>query len=224
LSGIYFGRRVFLVANGPSIKEMNLKPLSKELICTVNMGLRAVGGQIPHCDFHVLSDKNRYLRFSKEIEGLLKKNPVKVRFLEWHSKKIYLNYRSQPQPIFFEVVRENILERGCPNDPFSGMSSCSTIVLLAAQLLIHMGFLEIYILGCDLNYAEKSAYFYQLTQLDSAHECDPKVVERRTLMTNSNQEFKILRAYAESKGVKLINVGVGGNLLALDRLSFESLF
>lgn len=221
----YKGKRVFLLGNGPSLADMKLDRLQNEYICTVNMGFRAIGSLIDHTDFHIIGDKNRYLRFGHEIEHFFEthKKP-ELRFLEWHSRSAYRRNKGNCNTIFFQVRCTSITDDCQPLHFSQGVCRSSTIVVLAAQLLYQMGFSKIYIIGCDLDYTQEKPYFYKSGSLDEVHEADQRVIARRQELEHANSEFSALRTFLENQKCRIFNAGLGGNLMALPRIEFDTLF
>jgi hypothetical protein len=226
LAGIGAGGRAFLVGNGPSLGGMDLRPLQSEFVCLTNMGLRAVGGLLPHADMHVLLDTHRYRRFASEIEELAARRAVTYRFLNLRMRRRWRRARKAPSPRpFFLASNPEKLVPGQPvPDSAKGVAAGSSVLLSAALLLHQMGFKDVYVIGCDLDYGSGERYFYGSGELDRVHEADPVVMGKRQNMTLVNAQFAALRADLEPKGTLLANAGLGGNLDSLPRVAFDSLF
>jgi hypothetical protein len=189
------------------------------------MGFRAVGTLISHTNFHIIADKNRYRRFGKEIEDFFNtRSQPDIRFMGWHCKRLYKKHGGGKIPIYFWAQPRLITEHHHEISFFRGLMGGSTILLSAAQLLYLMGFSEIYILGCDLDYDSNSPYFYNSTQLDRLHHADPTVQSRRHLLEHANLEFEALHASLASSGCFIANAGAGGKLDSIPRVDFYSLF
>lgn len=225
LENLYVGRRAFLVANGPSLGGMNLESLRDEFVCVVNMGLRGVGGEVPRASAHVLFDNNRWRRFADEIERRTAELGIEHRFASWELRKEWTASPFKgPRPHFMIKSGLNIADIGAARHWRRGIpQSPATVLIGAAQVLFFMGFSEVYVLGCDLDYETNGKYFYQMSALDQVHEADPLVQGRRESMILANRDFAILRKHFERHGRRLINSGVGGNLEALERVPFTSL-
>lgn len=225
ISGLYPGKRVFLIGNGPSLSKMNLEMLANEYICTVNMGFRSVGKIIDHTNFHIIADKNRYKRFGTEIEDFFNAHGhPDIRFMGWHCKRLYKKNGSRQKPIYFWAQARLVTDAHNEISFFKGLMGGSTILLSAAQLLHLMGFSEIYILGCDLDYDQASPYFYDSSALDRLHQEDPTVQSRRQLLAHANHEFEALHASLARFGCFIANAGAGGKLDSIPRVDFHTLF
>lgn len=225
LRGAFSGKRVFLVANGPSLGLMDLAPLAGEEVALVNMGLKALDHALPSATIHISTDNNRYRRFAADYERYAAVHHIRHRFYGWRSRRVWreLPERSQ-RPHFLVSHPLDIEERGCSLDPCWGYSSGSTVLVFAAQLMLFLGFEEIIIIGCDLDYGGDAKYFYALEDKDLVHEADPLVVERRQDMILANRHLAIVREFVETQGSRIVNAGVGGNLEALPRVDYTDLF
>lgn len=109
-------------------------------------------------------------------------------------------------------------------DLADGVVTGPSILLSAIHLLDAMGFEEIYLIGCDLDYDSAGPYFFGLNELDVAHEESPDIVARRHDRIEVNDQLGILRAHLERNGRRIFNSGLGGNLDSLPRIDFSSLF
>jgi hypothetical protein len=226
LKDTYRGRRGFIVANGPSLKSMNLSLLKSEFVCILNNGGRAIGGMLPHADMHVVTDNNKYRRFAAEFESVALTNSIPYRFFNFKVRKNWkkLDQRSN-RPYFIIGNPRPLLQEGFVRDPWNGYGDCATVVLSAVQIMYYMGFSEIYVLGIDLDYQSQGPYFYSLGAKDRVHEQDPKVQERRAAsIPHADEEFGLALRVMQADGRKLMNAGVGGRLNALPRVTFAALF
>ncbi len=226
LSGEFSGKRCFLLGSGPSLGKMDLGLLKNEFTCVVNAGVRAVENGLPQATMHVCLDNNRYRRFHGEFERLALSHPIPYRFFNWRMRRYWKkNHSRAARPYFLRAHPADFHDRGYSGDFSEGISGANTVLVAAAQILCNMGFSQIYILGCDLDYdGENGKYFYQMGELDKVHEQDGKVVQRRENMRLANRDFRDAQEALAPYGTRLFNAGVGGNLTALERVEFVQLF
>ncbi len=220
------GKRVFLIANGPSLAKLDLGLLAGEDVCVLNMGLRALDQGLPNVTIHISTDKNRYLRFAADMEDYARRYPIELRFFGIWGRKTWhrLPEKAPPKPFFLVVGHRPYVERGFKPTPYLGFGSSGTVMTTALQILFFLGYDAVYVAGVDLNYEGEQPYFYALTNKDKVHEADPKVQMRRPFTENANNEFAFALDYFQAAGRTLANAGVGGNLAALPRVDFASLF
>jgi len=167
LKDTYRGRRGFIVANGPSLRSMDLSLLRNEFVCILNNGGHALGGMLPRADMHVATDNNKYRRFAAEFESVALTNSIPYRFFNFKVRKDWrrLDQRSK-RPYFVMGSPLMLLDKGFTRDPRDGYGECSTVAPWAVQVMHYMGFSEIYVLGVDLDYESHGPYFYALGAKD----------------------------------------------------------
>jgi hypothetical protein len=190
----------------------------------VNAGTNALGQGLSRASFHMVTDNNRYRRFAKEFERAAVQYDITHRFYPFRCRK---NWAELPirakRPYFVLSNPARFVDRGMVIDPRQGYSGGATVLVSAAQLLLFLGFAEVYVLGCDLDYGGSAKYFYALGAKDEQHEADPSVVSRRNDMVLANEQFAIVREFYQSHGRVIRNAGLGGNLESLERVPFETL-
>lgn len=206
--------RCFIVANGPSIAEMPLGLLAGEDIFVVNRGMQAQALGLPPPRFLVVSDNSVYRDYWREIDAA----QVEALFLTGgclvvrprtdlpHLRPV--GTTSQQWSLGGLTPSPRLLHVG------------GTVVLVAIQLALFMGYREINVMGVDLSYDGPTTHFYG---------ADAKGKERLfTFRTGDNgvrwvnAAFGELNRFVAGQGASLRNVGVGGNLHALPRLSLEN--
>lgn len=225
----YRDRRAFLVAAGPSLNEMDLSLLKHDFICVVNMGVRLVGQNLPHANMHVVTDRKRYTKFAVEIEELCLRNDIQLRFLSWSCKNDWLSLpgrrATRPKFILPTPYEPQVLSQLGPLPDLSlGMRCGSSVVIPAAQILFWMGFRQVYVIGCDLNYDHDVKYAYSMSDIDRDHYTSIITSTRSDLTWKTNDEFAALLKHHSAHGRVLSNAGSGGRLSSLPRTDFASLF
>lgn len=204
------GKRVFVLANGPSVSNENLSLLNGEIIIGMNASTMLENQYDFQSDYYVLSDA-RFLQSEQ-------KRP-------WATTKLAANTH--------RVIRSDIRahdDDSCENpttwvrplerDGFSrnlsaGFYYGATTTMLAIQLAWHLGSREVYILGCDLRYPEDNPRFYE--------EDTPQVEDAFA----SVQIMNIVNAAKifEAEGGRLINCSENSFLRPyLDYTEFSGIF
>jgi hypothetical protein len=224
LQGIGVGRRAFLVGNGPSINRLDLAKLEGEFVCLTNRGLRALGERLDHADMHIVNDIHCYRVFGREIEEIVSKNPIRYRFLNTRMRRRWRRMAQGPTPHFLIGNPQKLVSGNPVPDLSGGVVTGPSILLSAVHLLDYMGFSELYVIGCDLDYESTGPYFFRLNELDIANEQNPDIIARRQDIAKVNEQFAILRTHLERSGGRICNAGGGGNLESLPRVNFADLF
>ena len=218
------GRRAFLIGNGPSLNRMDLSPLSGEFVCLVNRGVRALGEGLDHADMHIVNDIHCYRAFADEIETIATRHPIPYRFLNARMRRRWRRAGQGAEPYFLIGNPRKLKAGEAVPDLSDGVVTGPSVLLSAVHLLDAMGFAEIHLIGCDLDYDSAGQYFFGLDETDMAHERNPDIIARRKDMTEVDGQFAVLRAHLERNGRRIFNAGLGGHLDSLPRVDFASLF
>lgn len=235
LGGRHSGERVFLLGCGPSIKSQNLKPLQNEICMSVSNFFVHPDFETINPAYHILSGRHEPITeeawsdWVKEVDTATREatiltpltdRPQIVREGLFPDRRLhYLNTKGTET----DIIRSGILlDRGLLH---------GGVLVLAVQVLIYMGFKQIYLLGFDqdqvLNY-QKSRHFYG---------------EEESAMTRGGysewfyedfgrccmfyveiwDQLRVIRRVAENAGVEIINATSGGCLDLFPRAVYEEL-
>ena len=209
--------RIFIVGNGPSLKEIDLHRLEGEdyVLCNHADRIEWVKGR--HHPFYIAADK-------RAVDGYAGKAPsveADVYFLEEEFKPLLSTaFTEDARIIWFTRAKGGTQKRGLSPRPWVSIAGGQTVLLSATQIALFMGYREIYILGCDLNYTTPEPYAYAINEDDfrAARRDEEKMIR------NTNRGFARLSAESAPYGQRILNAGPGGNLQALPRVHFGEIF
>jgi hypothetical protein len=198
------GRRVFILANGPSVNKEDLSLLEDEVVIGMNASTM-LEARFNFCSkYYVLSDA-RFI-------GAPDKRPWATEKLSPASHRVVrADIRHLDDPMLFEKTTyvAPLSRNGFSRDLSFGFHYGCTTTMLAIQLAWHLGSREVYLLGCDLRYPEENPRFYveEAPQLEDAF--------------TSVQLFNIINAATvfEGDGGKLVNCS--SNSFLRPYLTFE---
>lgn len=184
------GRRIFILANGPSIIDEDLSKLNGEIVIGMNASTMLEERFGFTSAYYVLSDA-RFIN-SKE------KRPLATTKLSSSTHRVVRSdLRKFDEPAFKDRTTyvTPLSCNGFSRNLSLGFNYGCTTTMLALQLAWHLGSLEVYLLGCDLRYPEENPRFYV--------ESVPQLEDAFTSVQLSN----ILNAATifEKKGGKLVN-------------------
>jgi hypothetical protein len=220
----YKGERVFVLGNGPSLNETPLFLLKEEYkICFNHFYLMLPRlGWKP--DFFMVADD----MVIKDMPDFFKKNllpEVKYGFFpDIHPNNT--DFRKY-MPELDNVLWMHTDYAGFRSDlPKCGINN--TVVNASLQVMAHLGFSEIYVLGVDASYSFKAHKSKNLTNRDIESDGDdPNHFDPRYFgkgkkyhhqpMDEMARRIGMARVFLEREGVQIINAGVGGKLDVLDR-------
>lgn len=211
--------KCFIIGNGPSLTVADLELISNYVTFGCNKIYKIYEKTSWRPDYYVVDDrnyvKNDYYNIinnsSPKIAGF-----VGVEF----DKRIIKPYIDSDRII---VKKKTILHDGYPEWNINiGDYVCTghTVIYVALQLAIYMGFKEIYLLGVDCSYTSTfengkkgTNYFYEAK--------NNQVVEKDA--TNMFLAFESAKRCAQEYGVKIFNATRGGCLETFERVDLEKI-
>jgi hypothetical protein len=134
--GLHSEKRLFILASGPSLSEIDLAPLSRRLV----MGLNRSFLVYPDTHYHCCMDQRLFDLFPE----LLKK----TRYL--------FTLEGRPWGIPMKLLGSE----GFSDDLKSGVYSGYTISYLALQVALYMGFRKVVYVGLDLHHKDGKTHFF----------------------------------------------------------------
>jgi hypothetical protein len=234
------GERCFILCNGPSVNEQNLRMLRGETVFSVSNGYH-------HPDYREFQP--RYHVVPQITYGKVTRTDVIAWFREMDagigSATLFLASSEQ------SLVRESALFAGRdvryvylrdafadhPGDEVIDIAAptarVQSVAILALMIALYMGFKEIYLLGTEHDHFRtgRYEYFYTPTAMlgkDKDVERDGRVTtplhdDFRGLAELWSQ-YRRLREIAERRGATIYNATRGGALDEFPRVELESLF
>lgn len=232
-------RRCFVIGNGPSLKDMDLSPLAREVTIGCNSFYKHPQASRVDLKYLCIGDAT----FFEDT----------VRAVSWH----HVIEREMPRavkvfhPSGRDLLRKHDLYRGhdvhfyrhgiTVSDPelvdfdFTRPLTVghTTGTRLAIPLAVYLGFTEIYVLGFDANWMADyrgSYHFYDKHELwpeFDSQEADKRHPRYADQLINALRDFEshgLLAEATAARGVKVYNAGIGGLLDTYPRVRFEDLF
>lgn len=194
----FINKRCFVIASGPSIKEMNLTVLRNEIIICVNQSYKAIDWEP---DFICIGDrklwpliKDTYAKMSSKIicstgmDGTCGSN--------YSGTNLYgLVHMNKVSDIFSYDLNSHVIK------------GYNIIPELVIPFVCWCGFSECYLLGCDCN---NNGYFYTEYIKTSA---------KQKIMEKCMNAYKIISEL--DLPTKIYNAGIGGNLHYFPRMDLK---
>ena len=235
LKNKYKGERVFLIGNGPSLNKTPLHYLKDEYTICFNR-------------FNVILDRinwNPYMYMVvdglvasdmiDEIESMSKDS--KITFLPDILPKYKLNFRKyflKNEKIFWVYpATKKKYDLGMPYANLGG-----SVAIPAIQVLLHLGFDEIILIGVDMKY-ELHKNVVNITNEDiisrsnnDVNHFDPRYFGKNRkfhqptekVVNNIFSSFDQMASLAIDKGVSIVNATVTTKLESFKKVDFENLF
>ena len=232
-------RRCFVIGNGPSLRDMNLKPLADEFTIAANSFYKHPDAMAIGLDYlcindpHFMKDEPRSVSWHRTISERLPTaslilNETAHPLVSTH--QLYAGHdvhyvRSGPWTHRAAAIN---LDLSLPLN--IGMTTGSSV---AIPLALSLGFREIYLIGFDCNWLANlsaSYHFYQthehFPEFDSVDK-DTRGLSYEDELRSALREFeshRLLREKAKSLGARIVNATIGGLLDVYERKEFAGCF
>lgn len=236
LKNKFAGKRCFVIATGPSIKNQDLKNLSRELCISVS-------NFFLHPDFHIIKPEFHlfvpsHLPLTNELFVAWMKDAEK-HFSE--GQKVFISITDKHIVDKFNLLKQqNIyyyyVEQKPPNskkeiDISIKIPAIKTSPQIAMNIALYLGAQEIYLLGCDhdwILHVNDTRHFYdekesRLSQLNYNEWTIKDMQERFRSYYDLWERYKELKRYAEKRKVKIYNCSPTSLLDVYPRKKFEDI-
>jgi hypothetical protein len=239
LKNIHQGERCFILCNGPSVKEQNLKYLKNEIVFSVSSGYM-------HAAYEEI--KPRYHVVPQITFGLFTVSDAVSWFKEMNQslKSEILFLSSQQYKLVEESLSLNdhninyVLMNGEFDEDFSvpNIDQCipgvQSVAIMAIMIAMYMGFDKIYLLGVDHDWFMKKNYSYAFGQTNFAGKdqgvqangemLDLLLADQLPIAATLWKQYRALHEIANKNDIKIYNATAGGALDEFERVDFEGIF
>jgi uncharacterized Rossmann fold enzyme len=146
----YKGERVFVIGNGPSLKDINMSLLKDEFTFSFNRAYIAYNDWGFYPSFYMCVDEVVLPDNKKEIIDLINKKETKktLFFFPHKAKNILINKNR----VFYFGAKSFINDF---NENIQKWAVLQNVGATSMQIAVYLGFKTIILLGCDCNYVEK---------------------------------------------------------------------
>lgn len=243
---MYYGKRCFIIGNGPSLRTQDLSLLQDEYVFTVNYFTKSEQYLMVKSNFHILMDPAIF-DFSTEyreerLKPLLAINTYDNKPLcftqyiekaviekEGLNQKLNVFYLNCGTAMYEQYKRKFDLTKVVPG--------FSNVILYATMIAMYMGFKKIYYIGCDMTGYEQIAI--KIGKQVDLHVYKMSDQEKRMLRDQNRnmdaeeffegffhmfEQYRLLRNYGKIYGIEMYNATQGGILDVLERVDYETLF
>lgn len=214
LKGKYKGKRIFIACTGPSLTIEDLESLKNEYVFGMNSICLIHDKTDWKPDFFGIQDDNVYVKVKDALlttdNGLIfapysymKRYCTPKDWVYFDLTGFYNCYEMLYEQKYFTRFSDDSY---CVN--YGGYSITYTIM----QLVVYMGFDEIYLLGADCSYLGKKQHF-----VEHGHMEQSPVEQAAKLQVSYSEAGK----FAKEHGIKIVNVTRGGCLELFPRMNLE---
>lgn len=231
LKNRYSGERCFIIGNGGSLTVNDLEMLKDEYTFGSNRLYKMFEKVSWRPTFYCFYDVQRVKMLKKDLpyildncEYLFTSSTIKDELSEKiiGNEKTYFVHVEKEQyypelPKFSEDVSERVYDG-------------QTVLYMAAQIAVYLGFTQIYYLGADNHYSvelnldgtiRRDASVKDYPQEIGGMELESSVIPQMELTTMS---FEAVKRYAGAHKIEVFNATRGGRLESFQRINLDSLF
>ncbi len=223
LKDVHKGKRAFVIANGPSLKQTDMSKLKDEF----TFGMNRIYLMFPELGFSttyltVVND----LVIEQTADDLARLSLPK--FLAWRSRRHFSKelpitqlptflYTSYTSPRFSSDVRGRVWEG-------------ATVTNVTLQLAFHMGFQQVILIGVDHNYtATGKPNTTVVSQGDDPNHFSPAYFGKGFRwqlpdLETSEVGYAMAREAYRTAGREVLDATIGGKLTIFPKVDYDSLF
>ena len=227
LAGKYSGKRAFAIGNGPSLNQTQLYLLKDEYTICFNRWDLMLERLNWNPTFYAVSD-DRVLADTIDVANAMSDEVEYAFFPDIHPYNV--DFRGSVEKK--ENVRWLYLDLTSFSNrlPHCGMNK--TVVNVGLQILAHLGFKEVYLLGVDMTYSVPSnAKLNGSRDLTATEDNDDSHFDPRyfgagrkfhtPMLDEAFVKFREAREYFHPRGMTIRNATVGGVLEEFDRITLD---
>ena len=212
----YKGKRIFITCTGPSLTIEDLEKLKNEYVFGMNSICLIHDKTKWKPDFYGIQDEYVYERVKDVLlttdngvvfapYSFMKKYGTPSNWLYWPMCGAYHYYELIYGPRFFTKFFPNSYVR-----VYDGYSITYSIL----QLVMYMGFDEIYLVGADCSYLGEKQHFIE----HGVSEKQERLVDAGDRLLTS---YSVAKKYADAHGIKIFNATRGGCLELFPRVDLD---
>lgn len=235
LKNKFAGRRAFVIATGPSIKNQDLKKLAGELCISVSNFFVHPDFPIIKPEYHLFAPTHmpltpeQFSTWMKDAEAHFPEGQnVLISVTDKHIIDKYGLLKKQN--VYYYFVKRKTLEASETIDFSKPLPAIQTSVHIGIYLGVYLGVSEIYLLGCDHDwilhlgetrhfYDEKKSVLSQANYDEWAPDLEPEFAA----YVNLWKIYKLIRNYARSHNIRLVNCTPGSLLDVLPKINLDEI-
>jgi hypothetical protein len=223
LKDIHKGKRAFVIANGPSLKQTDMSKFKNEF----TFGMNRIYLMFPELGFSTtyLTVVNDLVIEQTASDLAALKLP---KFLAWRSRHHFPSDLPIPQlPTFLYT---SYTGRHFSSDVRGRVWEGATVTNVTLQLAFHMGFQQVILIGVDHNYSTTGKPNTTVTsQGDDPNHFSPAYFGKGFRwqlpdLETSEVGYAMVRDAYQKAGREVLDATIGGKLTIFPKVDYESLF
>ncbi|WP_170575658.1 6-hydroxymethylpterin diphosphokinase MptE-like protein [Ruegeria atlantica] len=212
IEGKFSGQRCFLLGTAPSLSKLDFAALRGEKVITVNGGLNLLGNQLDNICGYVVADPVFYRDYNHEIDI----SRIDHTFI--NSTANITNPVHLKEAFIFDSYKQPKMHEGAFQfDLTQPVFSSHTVMHVAIQIAVYMGFTSINIAGVDLSFGGKNPHFYDSNRREISDSESRSKKNAEKMFLGFERANKIL----QERGIKLYNLSKAGSLDCIERVDLR---
>ena len=222
----YMGKRCFIIGTGPSLTVRDLEILkSHQEICLAPNKIFKIFDQTEwRPQLYFATDRRIISYYQKELIEIDLPDMFISYYMNKDLKDIMEKFSSKENVNLFFIrssIKENEIEFSSDLEDY--VIEGRTIIYTMIQWAAYMGFKEIYILGVDFSYSDKTGYDVN----NNDHFCKNYIEEGEEVgfspMDYCKRAFEKAEEYSRKHNFRIYNATRGGKLEVFERVEFDKL-
>jgi Protein of unknown function DUF115 len=223
LKDIHKGKRAFVIANGPSLKQTDLSKLKNEF----TFGMNRIYLMFPELGF-----STTYLTVVNDLVVEQTASDLAAlslpKFIAWRSRRHFP--RQLPMTQLPTFIYSSYTGPGFSTDVRGRVWEGATVTNVTLQLAYHMGFQQVILIGVDHNYtATGKPNTTVVSQGDDPNHFSPSYFGKGFRwqlpdLETSEIGYAMAREAYQKSGREILDATIGGKLTIFPKVDYNSLF
>lgn len=229
------GERCFILCNGPSVNEQDIRPLVRETVFCVSNGYRHPDYLAIHPRYHCVPQityntlpPEKTVEWFKEMDQKIGDAEIFLDRQEWGLVQEYRLFPERTTHFVCMGKNQFVFNNAIP-DLTGIIPRVQTVPVLALMIALYMGFREIYLLGVDHDWFVKKEYRYfyghGVTATDQTLTKDGILLttlwDELPAVKKVWEQYRAIKKIASANGVRVFNATHGGMLDEFERVRLE---
>lgn len=231
----HLGERCFILCNGPSVREHDIRPLRGEVVLSVSCGylhsdyrcIQPTYHFVPQVTYASLPLKET-IDWFREMDQSIGGAELFLSTQEWSLVQEHRLFSKRA--VHYLCMGKSCFAKNANLPDLGGIiPGCQSVPIMALMAALYMGFRQIYLLGVDHDWFVKKEYkyFYDhgLEYNDPTVSKDGKILtallDDLPMIHNLWEQYRAIKHIAQAKGVGIYNATRGGMLDEFERVRLE---
>ena len=225
LKNKYYGKRCFIIGNGPSLTSNDLEQLKDEYCFASNRIFYIYNNTTWRPTFYCAQDEDVFKDISDKLDDIVPQSENTF-FVNYCKKYTPESVISMDNVLFYNARRVAAHKnRKFSQDITRFVDGGGAITYAAMQIAAYLGFKEIYLLGVDHSYAASSFKDGKISESDVKNSyfkgLPTNIKLSKPNTDNTTISYIAARQFADRHNIRIYNATRGGRLEVFERKTLE---